>query len=524
MGGLLLRIRTWWEVADRTQKVVTVFGSAFLVFLLAGTFWFAGRPKMALLYGGLSPSEMGQVVQEVQKLGIEVEYDLQGNIRVPSDRVAEVQSMLAQNGVAPTSGHAGNADLGSISWGVPQSVEQARLSAIQEGEIAKTIEKMNGVASARVFINPGERGSFAQEDKPPTASIFITESGTADLGAEQGKTIAQIVARAVPGLSQKEVTVATQDGSMIYEGGDEASRLGSFASKGEAQSAEAKRIRRELQPMLDRAFGPGTTLLTARVEMDFDVTRIVKDISQPSETPIVTSTTKEEYKGDAGSTTDGSQKGYNNKSEQSQFGESRVHEERSPAAGTVTSLALSVLVDSEKVADVKPVEAFLASYLKPWQSGVNADKFTSSVTSTKFDTTAAADAKKASDAAAGAERMQQIFSLIPVGALILVALFVLKSLAKVAKGSGNVVVHALPGGQVGAAQLALGGGSGSSGGTASQAQLESQIRAQEAMPEIEVGSIVDRLNVPLEQIKKMAAEKPNVVSMLLKSWLLEDRR
>lgn len=45
MGGLLLRLRTWWETADRTQKVVTLFGSAFLVMLLAGSFYFATRPK-----------------------------------------------------------------------------------------------------------------------------------------------------------------------------------------------------------------------------------------------------------------------------------------------------------------------------------------------------------------------------------------------------------------------------------------------------------------------------------------------
>src|SRR5688572_25279782 len=107
MGGILLKLRTWWETADRTQRVVTVFGSALLVILLFGTMMFASRPKMALAYGGLTPADQGKVVAEIQKIGIPVEYDLMGNVRVPSDRVAEAQAMLAKNGVAPASGHLG---------------------------------------------------------------------------------------------------------------------------------------------------------------------------------------------------------------------------------------------------------------------------------------------------------------------------------------------------------------------------------------------------------------------------------
>ena len=44
----------------------------------------------------------------------------------------------------------------------------------------------------------------------------------------------------------------------------------------------------------------------------------------------------------------------------------------------------------------------------------------------------------------------------------------------------------------------------------------------EANPEIR--PIKDRLNIPLEQIKKMAEEKPEIVAMLVKSWLLEEGR
>jgi hypothetical protein len=41
---------------------------------------------------------------------------------------------------------------------------------------------------------------------------------------------------------------------------------------------------------------------------------------------------------------------------------------------------------------------------------------------------------------------------------------------------------------------------------------------------VNVDAIKSKVHVPLEQIKKMAAEKPVVVGMLIKSLLLEDKR
>ena len=162
MGGILLSIRTWWETADRTQKVVTIFGSSILLVLLAGTAYFSTRPKMALVYGGLTPSELGKVVPEIQKLGVPVEYDMPGNVLVPSDKVAEVRAMLARNGVAPASKAA--ADYSDFNMMQPKAVEDAKLLAVRQQEIAGTIEMIGGVQSAKVLLSPGERKGFANEE------------------------------------------------------------------------------------------------------------------------------------------------------------------------------------------------------------------------------------------------------------------------------------------------------------------------------------------------------------------------
>ena len=132
MTAILLRLRTWWETADRTQKVVTIFGSLFLVIILAGTIIFAGKPKMEVLFRDLSPADQGMVVDELTKLAIAIEYDRTGSILVPGNKVAEARARLATAKKLPTTGHMGYGDLGGIGIMNTPGVERDRRKAIIE--------------------------------------------------------------------------------------------------------------------------------------------------------------------------------------------------------------------------------------------------------------------------------------------------------------------------------------------------------------------------------------------------------
>jgi flagellar basal-body M-ring protein/flagellar hook-basal body protein fliF len=566
MGGLFLRIRTWWETADRTQKVVTLFGGSFLAVLLAGAFYFGTRPKMALAWGGLTPADQGKVVAEIQKLGIPVEYDLRGGVLVPSNKVAEVQAVLSRNGVAPTSGHMGNSELANIGMMSTKNVEDARLKAIKEGEVAKSIEVIGGVASARVLISGGERSPFAGESEPTSASVTVTERPGASLGGDEAKAIASLVARSVPGLTTKNVTIVNQEGTTLFDGAIEEGQQGKYTAKLEAQINEARRIKRELQPILDDAFGPNNTLITTRVEMDFDEATERSIVKKPTTKPV-NETTAAETLGDgvslpggisgavsnlpgapAANPAAGGEESAKYKLLQSdrQFATNEIHTDKVKAPGTITSLAISVLVDSAAVKDVQPVKDLLAGYLGPKQKDPN---YSFAVTSAEFDRT---DDKKVAEAAAtvgSRERLQQMMSMLPIAALVLVAFVVIRALNKAAKSSGNVMIQALPDGRL----VTVGGKPGgalpaalmrSGGGVSEMAYIPAE--GEEAEDDIyeevddkgqstwkpkkrkkgprpeDIEDIPDQINVPLEQIKKMGTERPQVAAMLIKSWLITD--
>jgi flagellar biosynthesis/type III secretory pathway M-ring protein FliF/YscJ len=41
---------------------------------------------------------------------------------------------------------------------------------------------------------------------------------------------------------------------------------------------------------------------------------------------------------------------------------------------------------------------------------------------------------------------------------------------------------------------------------------------------INIDDIPDKVNIPLEQIKKMSIQKPEAVANLIKTWILEERK
>ena len=124
--------------------------------------------------------------------------------------------------------------------------------------------------------------------------------------------------------------------------------------------------------------------------------------------------------------------------------------------------------------------------------------------------------------------MQQIISLLPVGALIAVAFMVIKSIGKFAKNP-TIMVATADGQMLAMPAAGLPVRSGQLRGNeivVAAGQATSTPGASSPAPVAEapdVGSIESKINVPLEQIKKMSEERPEVVAVLIKSWLLEDR-
>ncbi len=522
MGALLLKLRTWWETADRTQRAVTLFGGTFLVFLLVGTYYFASKPKMEMLFGGLNNAEAGTIQGEIVKMGISVESDAQGNVFVPSSSRNEVMSKLQSAGKLPASGHLGNEELGKFNAFMPPSVEAERLKVMLEGELARTIETIDGVSSARVHITLGDKTPFAQNKKPASASIMVREKSGMGVGGEQARAIAMLVARGTTGLTPENVFVVDSAGRSLYDGSSNSSLTTKANEKVTTETAEAQRRERDLQAAFDASFGTGSTLVKVNLVMDFDKETKSSYKVNPKDKPITEEKSSEKVDSTGTSAAPqtplesnttapkpGEKIPYEGVKNRTEYATDTLKTDTEKAVGSISQMSIAVLVNTDKIKDSAPVQAFLSNYIKANPTA------SATVTEAKFDTTAAVEAKKSADAAGASNKMQQIFSLLPIGALMLVGFMVMKGLAKTAK-SQTVRVQALSDGSL-VQNPALPQSQGNQ-------PLISAYREEEVLTEEAIAELKERVNLPLEQLKKMATNRPDSVALLIKSWMLEEAR
>lgn len=593
MQNLFLKLKIWWETADRTQKTVTIFGSLFLVLLVAGVMFFAGKPKMDVLFRDLSPQDQGMVAGELTKMGVPFEQDRGGGIKVPSDRIAEVQGKLAVAQKMPTTGHSGYDGLDKMGIMNTPVVERERLKTMLEGELAKSIEAIEGVAAARVHLTVQDSSPFVRESSGATASVVVTESAAGAVNGQTARAIQKLVQFGVQGLKPKDISVISSEGKTLLDGAE--GGLGASDRLGQ-EIAESRRREVQLQNLLDSAFGRGNTVVSVPIlELNFDQRDESKNEVIPTKPLVIEKNTETMGAGStaaggpAGTASNlpagtaapatpasGDSKSYTGTQEAKQMAASEVRTTTVFAPGSLKKMAINVLVNNTVITSAAEVQKVIDGALGPLAQ--DRQNFATTVTSVPFDTKAQEAQKKADEAAAGSAKMQQMLSILPIAALLFVGFMVIKALKKAT--SPNVVITADQNGEIGAItapqpseplilevqtggqvkmpngqmvvptvtnekgeKVALPPGAkvsadgkvvGPDGQPIPQYNANDFVKTNAAalaltemvdseQQHIKIGSIPDRVNIPLEQIKKMAEERPQTVAMLLKSWLLHEK-
>lgn len=580
MSPILDRLKDWWQNADRTQKIVTVFGAAFLVLVLGLTISFASRPSLQPVIPGLSDQDKSMVYDELIKAGFPVQITPQGEVVVPSGDVARAKMVLASKNRLPKSSGQGLAIIDSLTFGDSQRKENEKIIAAKEKELAESIMTMNGVGAAQVHLTLGKDSPFGDQATPPTAAVRVTESNDGGLSSEQAKAIARLVQNAVTGLTASGVTVVTDAGRMVFDGQEADSTSTLATKKMEAEAGESRRRAAELQRELDTVFGKGNTLVQVDVQLNMDTTTINRDetirtgdavieesasetLSSSGGDPQIPAGADANVPGQTAAPDQANPQGsdYNAEQKSRQFPTSNTKTQIQKAAGEIIAMNVNVTANSLAIQDAAPLEQRVEAYVAPWAGD---PKFTTNVTLAEFSDAAAKAEAEAAAAAAAAARTQQIISLLPVAALVLVAVFLVKSLAKALKtptqqmvlSNGQTVsvpVNLDP--ELAAILRDLPSPQGNTLPTLyiQDDQDEEEVEVEEETEETDeagqpvvvkkkvkkkkrrfhddeeedepdIESIKKRVDIPLEQIRKMSKKNPEAVAMLLKSWMMEEPR
>lgn len=186
--------------------------------LLAGAAWWALQtPSQATVFAGLAEADKAAVADALQSAGIAYEIDRNtGSLTVAEDDVHRARMMLAGQGL-PKAAPGGDAMLSAIPMGASRAVEGETLRGAREADLARTIEAIDSVRSARVHLATPEPSPFVRDDSQPAASIMLTMETGRTLDEAQVRAIKFLVASSVPGMTPGQVSVVDQSGALLSQ-------------------------------------------------------------------------------------------------------------------------------------------------------------------------------------------------------------------------------------------------------------------------------------------------------------------
>ncbi len=228
-------------------------------------------PSMVLLYGDLNADDSSRITSQLSSQNVPFEL-LQGGsqIMVPSDRALKLRLSLASQGI-PSGGSLGyelfddKQTIGTTSF-----VQNINLLRALEGELARTIQTISSIRSARVHLVFPRRELFSREKHQASASITL-RMGDGLLEKDQIAGIQHLVAAAVPGLVPARVSIISSSNGKLLAGGFEEDSASFMAVKSQEQRRNfERRMSRTIESLLEKTVGFGMVRAEVKADMDFD--------------------------------------------------------------------------------------------------------------------------------------------------------------------------------------------------------------------------------------------------------------
>lgn len=264
-------------------RLPLIIGGAALVAAAAAFMLWSRGPDYKVLYTNVSDRDGGAIIASLQQMNVPYKFaDGGGAILIAGDKVAETRLKLAAQGL-PKAGGVGFELMDNQKFGTSQFAEQVNYQRGLEGELARSIESIGAIESARVHLALPKPSLFVRDQKKPSASVVLALARGRSIDEGQVSAIVHMVSSSVPDLDAKSVTVVDQRGNLLSSarGGDRGLDVSQLKYAQEIEQGYIRRIEAILQPIV------GTNNVRAQVaaDIDFSVVEHTDEKYKPNQDP-----------------------------------------------------------------------------------------------------------------------------------------------------------------------------------------------------------------------------------------------
>lgn len=281
-AGLVPRLQTLAQIPLQ-QKISLMVVLAVAIALGAGAWMWSSTPDYRVLHANLAEREGGAVIAALQQMNVPYKF-IDGALMVPAAQLHEARMRLASQGL-PRSGGAGFELMENQKLGASQFVEQINYQRALEGELARSIQSLGGVHSARVHLALSRPSAFLREQPRTSASVLVNLHPGRSLDAMQVAAIAHLISHSVPGLPAKNVSIVDHNGALLSGesdgGGKRSLDPGQIKFQQELEQTFLRRVESILAPVV----GAGNVRAQVSAEIDFTETEQAEEIYKPNQRP-----------------------------------------------------------------------------------------------------------------------------------------------------------------------------------------------------------------------------------------------
>lgn len=277
------------------RKIALLVGFVTVLALLLGLAFYRPASTFELAYTNLSHEDRTSILALFKKQNVK-DFKIEGeSVLFPEEKMNEYKMILAQEGLPSNGVSVGWEKFDDRSFGMTDFDQRiSKLRAIQ-GELSRSINKLDPVESSRVHIVMPDPAIFSQDKKPTTASIMLRLKPGKQLSPKQVQGILHLVARAVEGLEPGNIAIVDELGNMLTKPEEEDGGLDRVTT---AQREYQRRLEREMETSIREILGRvvGHNKVVAKVQADVDYKKIettVQDVD-PERTVVLGSQKNEQ--------------------------------------------------------------------------------------------------------------------------------------------------------------------------------------------------------------------------------------
>jgi flagellar M-ring protein FliF len=280
--NLIKQLREILSKLSVAQQVL--FGLAGAGILIAGiaVALLGGRTDWRLLYGRLDAAEVGRIVSVLESQKIPHRIVSGGNaIQVSAEQVHSVRAQLAAKGMPKADG-TGFEIFDKPAFGMSDFVQRANYVRALQGELARTLQQIDGVENARVMIVLPENRLVIDAQRKATASVFLNVRMAGLLTQEAVSAIRFLVSNSVEGLQARDVTVVDNYGAVLSEPSDESSGASAVGGQLQQRKNIERYLTEKLRSMFETILGPGQAVVRVSAEISFDAVTRTSEYYDPA--------------------------------------------------------------------------------------------------------------------------------------------------------------------------------------------------------------------------------------------------